>query len=128
MATLRKHILAKIEAPLVLAMDEVSRCYDADFRSDFFGMLRSWHNDRAIKPEFRRLDLVLVIATETNALITDLNQSPFNVAETVTLSDFDPDQVGELNRLHSNCLTGEQLDAPQGLLRGHPYLTRAATL
>ncbi len=108
---LRKHILA---------MDEVSRCYQADFRSDFFGMLRSWHNDRAMKAELKRLDMVLIIATEANALITDPNQPPFSVAESVRLRDFDPDQVGQLNRLHNNCLTGEQLDALQQLVGGTP--------
>ncbi|MCB2263692.1 MAG: AAA-like domain-containing protein [Candidatus Thiosymbion ectosymbiont of Robbea hypermnestra] len=124
---LRKHILAKIDAPLVLAMNEVSRCYDADFRSDFLGMLRSWHNDRAMKPELKRLDMVLVIATETNnALITDPNQSPFNIGETVRLRDFDRTQVGELNQLHGDCLTPKELEALQELVGGHPYLTRAA--
>ena len=54
------------------------------------------------------------------------HQSPFNVAESVTLRDFDRNQVGRLNRLHGDCLTPEQLDTLQGLVGGHPYLTRAA--
>ena len=28
----------------------MERLFDTDFRSDFFGMLRSWHNQRATTP------------------------------------------------------------------------------
>src|SRR5262249_44205572 len=39
-----RYLLPQLESPLVLAMDEVDTIFDTDFRSDFFGMLRSWHN------------------------------------------------------------------------------------
>jgi hypothetical protein len=41
-----RYLLRELGAPLVLAMDEVESIFDTDFRSDFFGMLRSWHNSR----------------------------------------------------------------------------------
>src|SRR6185503_4174167 len=93
-------ILKAINEPLVLAMDEVESMFDADFRSDFFGMLRGWHNSRAAKPAWRQLDLALVTSTEPYQLIANLNQSPFNVGQVVTLDDFTSDEVHVLNERH----------------------------
>ena len=76
---MRHYILKEIDRPLVLAMDEVDSVFDTDFRSDFFGMLRSWHNSRASKAIWKQLDLALVTSTEPYLLIENLNQSPFNV-------------------------------------------------
>jgi hypothetical protein len=78
-------------------MDEVESMFDADFRSDFFGMLRGWHNSRAAKPLWRRLDLALVTSTEPYQLIANLNQSPFNVGQVVTLEDFAAAEAHALN-------------------------------
>lgn len=79
-------------------MDEVEVVFDTKFRSDFFGMLRSWHNNWAATPIWKPLDLVLVTSTEPYQLIEDLNQSPFNVGQVIELVDFDGDQVTDLNR------------------------------
>src|SRR5262249_29782517 len=54
------YLLQELDGPLVLAMDEVESLFDTDFRSDFFGMLRSWHNNRAVDPVWKQLDLALV--------------------------------------------------------------------
>jgi hypothetical protein len=43
-----QHLLRSLDAPVVLGMDEVETVFDSDFRSDFFGMLRAWHNNRTI--------------------------------------------------------------------------------
>ncbi|WP_165742222.1 AAA-like domain-containing protein [Candidatus Thiosymbion oneisti] len=123
---LRKHILAPLDGPLVLAMDEVDRISAASFATDFFGMLRGWHNDRGMKPELKHLDLVLVISTEPNALIASAHQSPFNVATPIELDDFDLAQLQRLNSLHADCLAAAELERLQNLLNGHPYLTRSA--
>jgi AAA-like domain/CHAT domain len=45
---MQSYVLRELDSPLVLAMDEVDRMFDATFRSDFFSMLRSWHNNRAL--------------------------------------------------------------------------------
>ena len=55
-----KHILEELDAPLTLAIDEADLIFTSSFRNDFFGMLRSWHNNRAhpkTKSTWRRLDL-----------------------------------------------------------------------
>ena len=65
-----RHLLPKLGSPLVLALDEVETIFDTDFRADFFGMLRSWHNSRA-SSIWKQLDLALAhLQNPTNSLAT----------------------------------------------------------
>ncbi len=121
-----RYLLNDLDAPLVLAMDEVDCIFDTDFRSDFFGMLRSWHNKRATSATWKRLDLVLVTSTEPYQLIENLNQSPFNVGLKIELDDFIPEQVADLNRRHGGPLNPTEQAQLMTLLNGHPYLIRRA--
>jgi hypothetical protein len=124
---LEGHLLTSIaDAPLLLAMDEVERMFASPFRSDFFSMLRSWHNTRAQERDWTRLNLALVTSTEPYQLIADLNQSPFNVGIVVELKDFSVEQVAELNHRYDNRLNSGELASLIELLGGHPYLTRKA--
>ncbi len=123
---LEEHLLARLNGPLVLAMDEVDRLFEAEFRSDFFGMLRSWHNERGANPIWRQLDLVLVTSTEPYQLIDNLNQSPFNVGEVIEIADFTPAQIAELNARHGSPLTSGEVERLTALVGGHPYLARKA--
>lgn len=121
-----RHILKELGKPLVLAMDEVDKIFDTDFRNDFFGMLRSWHNSRATTPIWKQLDLTLVTSTEPYQLINDLNQSPFNVGQVIELADFTPEQVAGLNQRHGSPFNPSEEQQLIALLGGHPYLVRRA--
>jgi hypothetical protein len=123
---LTKHLLSQVEQPIVIALDEVERLIDAAFRSEFFGMLRSWHNRRAREEAMKRVDLVLVSSTEPYELIPDLNQSPFNVGENIQMQDFTPAEVADLNQRHGSPLTPPELARLYQLLKGQPYLVRQA--
>jgi hypothetical protein len=119
-------VLREVDGSLVLAMDEVDRMFDSPFRSDFFGMLRSWHNSRRPGSEWERLDLALVTSTEPYMLIDDLNQSPFNVGQVIELDDFTPEQVRDLNDRYGHPLSEAQLTRLMSLIGGHPYLVQRA--
>jgi hypothetical protein len=121
-----RYLLKKLNAPLLLAMDEVETIFDTDFRSDFFGMLRSWHNMRRPRSVWKQLDLALVTSTEPYQLIDNLNQSPFNVGEVIELRDFTSEQVSGLNQRHRSPLTPNQEQLLYSLVGGHPYLVRRA--
>lgn len=123
---MRQHVLKGLTNSVTLVMDEVDRMLVCPFRSDFFGMLRSWHNNRAINSEWRKLNLLLVISTEPYLLIDDLKQSPFNVGEVIRLEDFSLLQTAELNDRHGSPLNPQQVQRLVNLLGGHPYLTRQA--
>lgn len=123
----QRHVLKETQgAPLLLAMDEVERMFSSPFRSDFFSMLRSWHNNRARGGDWTRFNMALVTSTEPYQFIDDLNQSPFNVGEVIELGDFSQAQVVDLNQRHGKPLTPDQAGELFKLLGGHPYLTRKA--
>ena len=120
------YILKTLDKPLFLALDEVERIFDTEFREDFFSMLRGWHNNRSTDLIWKKLDLALVTSTEPYQFIENINQSPFNVGEVLTLEDFTLEQVNELNRRHGTPLQSDEILKLVGLLSGHPYLTRVA--
>jgi transcriptional regulator with XRE-family HTH domain len=123
---IERYLLPTLGHPLILAMDEVDALVESPFRSDFFGMLRSWHNARSLNPIWRQLDLALVTSTEPQLLIATLHQSPFNVGEILELPNFTPAQVADLNVRHGTPLQAEEVAELWQLTSGHPFLVRRA--
>lgn len=122
----RDYLLPSVDGPVLLAMDEADSLFATDFRSDFFGMLRAWHNQRALEPIWKRLTLALVTSTEPYSFIDNLNESPFNVGEVLSLEDFSADQCAQLNRRYGSPLLPDEELRLMALLHGHPYLTQRA--
>lgn len=120
------YILPNVDAQIVLALDEVDRLLNVSFQDTFFGLLRYWHNSRALNEQWEQLDLVLVISTEPHLLIQDVTQSPFNVGQKIRLDDFDLRQVQELNQRYRSPLREDQLSDCLAFLGGHPFLTHKA--
>ncbi len=125
---LSRYILKELGTSLVLAMDEVDIIFDTKFHTDFFAMLRSWHNSRSdpTSPIWKQLDLLLVTSTEPSLFIKDLNQSPFNVGEKIELKDFASDQVALLSSRYNLELTPDQMEPLMTWLGGNPYLLHLA--
>ena len=115
---LRKTVL-EASGPLVLAFDEVDRTTSRSYKTDFWSMLRHWHNLRAYPSSMtwrHPLDLVLAISTEPALLIEDPHQSPFNVAQIIEVSSLSRDQCHELNsRYQPMRLQSEEVDGIYGL-------------
>ncbi len=124
---LRREVLGTMDGPLVWGLDEADRLFGHPFCAEVFGLFRSWHNERSLNPDgpWSRLTLAIAYATEAHLFITDLNQSPFNVGTRLTLRDFSPAEVAELNRRYGGPLQGEtEVARFFGLVGGHPYLVR----
>jgi hypothetical protein len=124
-----RHVLGSSPSSLVWALDETDRLFSCSFASEIFGLLRSWHNERALHPAlpWPRLTVVLAYATEAHLFISDLNQSPFNVGTRVALHDFTPEQLKDLNERYGAPLRGEaELAECYRLLSGQPFLTHRA--
>src|SRR5262249_25990066 len=120
------YVLRQAGAKLMLAIDEADRLLKTPFHDTFFGLLRSWHNQRALSDIWEKVDIVIVISTEPHLLIKDRNQSPFNVALKILLEDFNEMQVRELNRHYRSPVDDRDIPALVELLNGHPYLTSRA--
>jgi hypothetical protein len=120
-------LLEKLQGqPLLLAMDEIDLLGSTKFKSDFFAMLRNWHNERASEPVFKQLDLVLITSLEQSQLIDGALQSDFNVGLVVRLEDFSASEVAELAARYELSLSDEHLAQLMSWLSGHPYLSQLA--
>ncbi len=124
---MRREILGKLQAHLVWGLDEVDRLFACDFRSEVFGLFRSWLNARSGDPTgpWSRLTLVLSYATEAHLFIANLDQSPFNVGTSLPpLADFTFAEVEALHQCYGSPLQHEAAVAQRlRLLGGQPYLT-----
>ena len=123
---LRREVLDKVTAPLVWGWDEVDRIFNYPYASEIFGLVRSWHNLRALEPAgpWPRLTLALAYATEAHLFISDLNQSPFNVGTRIVLEDFTIEEIAELNRRYGVPLDQTEVERYFNLVGGHPYLAQ----
>jgi hypothetical protein len=115
--------------PLVWFMDEADKLFTVPFASDFYGLVRSWHNSRATDTAgpWGRLTIVIAYATEAHLFIQDLNQSPFNVGRPFLLEEFDLPRVAALNAKSASPLKSlDEVAALMDLIGGQPFLVRRA--
>jgi hypothetical protein len=122
----KEYILPRMDTKIALAIDETDRLLSAGYGDVFFGMLRSWHNDRARNELWNRLDVLMVVASEPYAPFHDPDQSPFHAGEMIELEDFDADQVAALNLRYLSPVGERDMPDLLALLGGHPYLTSRA--
>ncbi len=121
-----EEMLAQVDSPVAIALDEADRIFGRDYQGDFFSMLRMWHNNRAPFPEWEDVDLAMAISTEPYLLISESDRSPFNVGLVLELSPFTAEACSELNERYGRPLDASQESELYQLLAGHPYLTRLA--
>jgi len=103
-------ILPAIGSPITIAMDEVDRLLGRPYQSEFFSMLRYWHNERAqISSPWEDVDLALVIATEPYLLVAEADRSPFNVTPAIELEAFERSQLSQINGAYGSPLGDSEL-------------------
>ncbi|MBE8968465.1 AAA-like domain-containing protein [Nostocales cyanobacterium LEGE 12452] len=125
-AYFKRHILAKINCPLVLGLDEVDRLFSyGEVLEDFFGMLRSWHEKGKTLDIWTKLRLVLAHSTEVYIPL-DIHQSPFNAGIPIELEEFNQQQTLELAKKHGMQDAQIYLEQLRTMVGGHPYLLRLA--
>jgi AAA domain-containing protein/TIR domain-containing protein len=116
-------VLKQAGTPVVLCLDEVDVAFTMPYCTDFFGMLRFWHNERATNAAWKKLHLVITHCTDPALWIADLDMSPFNVGERYHLTDFSAAEVRDLVLRHH---LDTDVGALMRLVGGHPYLVRSA--
>jgi WD40 repeat protein len=118
-------LLVEISEPVILFVDEIETTLRLDFTDDFFAAIRSVHNARSSR-RFERLAFVLIGAATPDSLIRDPQLTPFNIGQSVMLSDFTVEEVLPL----ADGFGLPQEEAKRILRRllywsgGHPYLTQ----
>lgn len=125
-AYLEEYIFSQIKQPIVLAFDNVDRLFQYQIvSSDFFGLLRSWHEEAKEIESWQRIRLIIVHSTH-NYLQLSTHRSPFNVGLSRPFSEFSKEQVyswsQQLGLNESLGVDDEQLSVLFNMVGGHPYL------
>lgn len=121
-----RYLLPSIASPLALGLDEVDVAFKyPELASDFFGLLRAWHEEAKNREIWRKLRLVVVHSTEVYVPM-DINQSPFNVGLPIELPEFQPNHVQELALRHGLAWDANKVEQLMTMVGGHPYLVRLA--
>lgn len=122
-----RYLLKECKDNIILALDEADRLFAyPQVSNEFFGLLRAWHEDSKIKPEWGRLKMIITYSTEAQYAITNMNQSPFNVGMQVNLLDFSDSEIAELAKRHGLHLSSNDIQLLMQEIGGHPYLIRKA--
>jgi len=122
--------LNRLQQPILVAIDKVHRLIDYDeLARNFFPLLRSWHEQARVDPNWQKLRLILTYSAELD-LPLQPHQSPFNVGLSLSLPMLTPAQVLDLAQgygLDAVGLVDPHALAPlQELVGGHPYLLQLA--
>ncbi|MBT9311590.1 AAA-like domain-containing protein [Leptothoe kymatousa] len=121
-----KYLLKELDQPIVLGLDEVDQVFEhPEIATDFFGMLRVWHEEGKTNPLWRKLNLVIVHSKEVYVPLS-INRSPFNVGLPIELRELNTEEIETLITRHQLDFGAHQKQQLIDLVGGHPYLMRAA--
>lgn len=120
------YLLAQIDRPLVLVLNEVNRVFEyPNIAEDFLPLLRFWHEQAKQDKAWQQLRLVVVHSTEIYISL-NINQSPFNVGLSLKLPEFTPEQVEDFALRHGLNLSESAIAQLMNTIGGHPYLVHLA--
>ncbi len=121
-----EHLLAQLDRPLVLALDNVDLLFPHQpIAQDFFPMLRTWHEEAKTRAIWRKLRLIVAHSTEVYIKLRATN-SPFNVGTAIELPEFTAAQIQQLVQRQGLDWDAGQVNALQGWIGGHPHLVQRA--
>lgn len=121
-----QHLLSQLSQPLVLGLDDVDYLFQyPDLVDDFFGLLRSCHEEAKNRGIWQKLRLIVAHSTEVYIPL-DVHHSPFNVGISVELPEFNALQVQDLTNRYQLNWTEKDVEKLMSLVEGNPYLIRLA--
>ena len=121
-----KVMLAEVEEPVVIFVDEIDSTLSLSFADDFYAAVRYIHNARAVTPGFKRLSFVLIGVATPSDLISDATRTPFNIGHRVDLTDFTEEEARPFTK-GFGLTEAEAVPVLRRVLywtNGHPYLTQ----
>ncbi|WP_293159205.1 AAA-like domain-containing protein [Okeania sp. SIO2C9] len=123
-------ILANLDRPLVIAIDELNQLFAyPDIAREFLQLLRTWSEQAkagvAESNAWQKLRLVTVHSTEI-IMPPSINPSLLNTGLVINLPEFTPAQVQDLARRYEQEMTEQQIQQLITILGGHPYRLQLA--
>lgn len=117
-----QYLLAKTTQPLVLALDDVDRLFDyPELADEFFGLLRTWHEQAKNQDIWQKLRLIVAHSTEVYIPL-NVNKSPFNVGLPIELKPLTPLQVNYLAQQYNLKWSKDKTRQLMAIANGQPYL------
>lgn len=121
-----EYLLARSNAPIALALDDIDRLFQyPDLADEFFGLLRAWHEEAKNRDIWRKLRLVVAHSTQVYIPLST-NKSPFNVGLPIELPTFTAEQIQDLAERHELEWSMPETLQLMPLVGGFPYLVRLA--
>ncbi|MBD2579327.1 AAA-like domain-containing protein [Oscillatoria sp. FACHB-1406] len=121
-----QYLLAATDKQIVIALDESDRLFaHPNLASDFFGLLRTWHEEAKNREIWRKLRLIVVRSAQMYIPLS-ANRSPFNVGLPIELPPFSCEQVQDLAKRQKLDLSVEEAERLRVFVNGNPYLVRLA--
>ncbi|MGB3509570.1 MAG: AAA-like domain-containing protein [Microcoleaceae cyanobacterium] len=123
-------ILANLDRPLVIAIDELNQLFAyPDIAREFLQLLRTWSEQAKARVTdsnlWHKLRLVTVHSTEI-VMPTSINPSLLNTGLVINLPEFTQAQVQDLAKRCEQEITEQQIEQLITLLGGHPYRLQLA--
>ncbi len=123
-------ILANLDRPLIIAIDELNQLFAyPDIAREFLQLLRTWSEQAtagvAESNPWQKLRLVTVHSTEIMMPLS-INPSLFNTGLVINLPEFTPAQVQDLAQRYEQEITEQQIEQLITILGGHPYRLQLA--
>jgi hypothetical protein len=121
--------LVEISQNIVIFVDEIDTTLRLNFTDDFFALIRSFYNKRALNPEYKRLTFCLLGVAAPSDLIQDEQRTPFNIGTSIDLKGFTQSDAAPLAEGLKEIVTPptDVLDVLAEILEktgGQPFLTQ----
>jgi len=121
-----RHLLPKINRPLVVAFNELNRLFKYPYiTQELLTIVRSWSEEAQKYAPWNHLRFVLLYSQEIYPEYP-LYTSALNIGLPLTLTDFTPEQVNQLAQRHGVCWNSAQIEKLMAMVGGHPALIRLA--
>jgi hypothetical protein len=126
---IREVLLAQVSQNLVIFIDEIDSILSLNFQvDDFFGLIRFCYNERAYRPEYKRLTFTLIGVATPSDLIQDTNNhsTPFNIGRAIELRGFQLAEARALAPGLANVTSNPETVLAEVLAwtGGQPFLTQ----
>ncbi len=120
-------VLQQITAPIVIFVDEIDSVLSLDFGTDdFFALIRSCYEKRAINPDYARLTFTLIGVATPSDLMQNRLRTPFNIGCAIKLDGFQASEIRPL-AIGLEGYVQDPQSAMQTILTwtgGQPFLTQ----
>ncbi|MUH01001.1 hypothetical protein F7734_55570 [Scytonema sp. UIC 10036] len=124
---LEELMLSKVNSNIIIFIDEIDSILSLKFRSnDFFALIRSCYEKRALNKEYKRLTFALLGVATPSDLIEDKRRTPFNIGRPIQLNGFKEEEIKPLARGLRGKVSNiqEVMKGVLGWTGGQPFLTQ----